>query len=535
MQNLEISLLYPDIEALTNGVDGVDRAFIPTEVLEELQLTSIIDLKSGRLCDYFTKDVRVIEYRQRVFEDMMENPELCDLFERVSPILLDISEIRRLSQDTEASEGYLYSITEIELYISAMELLSEGLSTMMGKFKSEALTALAERIKELTESDYYKDLNVKLKELTTRISEVKSVTIGVNLNSQLRPEYAGVLSVNNERFKSGELLEKILRLDFRTNEYTCISSLIPFKKGQSDNQQTALVNAFNGALANVFKTSMRSWRRVIQTYVLENADFLIKLMPEMEFIVRGTELLNKFKNSENCFCFPKMKPMEEKAFDVKGIYNPVVASKVDAKMVTNDFAFDEDGRFYVLSGPNRGGKSVITCSIGHVFALAQLGLAVSAEEAVISPVDAIFTHFPTGSEDTIDKGRLGEECARLDDIFDKVTENSLVLLDESLSSTGSFEGAYIASEVLCGFSMVGCRGIFSTHLHELSAMIDEINEKCAKDGGAKIDTLVAGMNNGQRSFKILRAKPDGKSYARDIANKYGISLEHILKKIQKNN
>jgi hypothetical protein len=66
-------------------------------------------------------------------------------------------------------------------------------------------------------------------------------------------------------------------------------------------------------------------------------------------------------------------------------------------------------------------------------------------------------------------------------------------------------------------------------------MIDDINKKCTADGGARIDTLVAGMDNGQRSFKIIRAKPDGKSYARDIANKYGISLEHILKKIQKNN
>jgi DNA mismatch repair ATPase MutS len=156
--------------------------------------------------------------------------------------------------------------------------------------------------------------------------------------------------------------------------------------------------------------------------------------------------------------------------------------------------------------------------------------AVSAE---ISPVDGIFTHFPTGSEDTIDKGRLGEECARLDEIFGKVTEDSLVLLDESLSSTGSFEGAYIASEVLCGFSMARCRGIFSTHLHELSSMLNEINEKCSKDGGARIDTLVAGMEQGQRSFKITRAKPDGKSYARDIADKYGISLEHILEKINK--
>jgi DNA mismatch repair ATPase MutS len=107
------------------------------------------------------------------------------------------------------------------------------------------------------------------------------------------------------------------------------------------------------------------------------------------------------------------------------------------------------------------------------------------------------------------------------------------LLDETLSSTGSFEGAYIASEVLSGFSMAKCRGIFSTHLHELASMIDGINNNCVPKGGSKIDTLVAGMKCGERSFEILRAKPDGQSYARDIANKYGISLEHILKKISK--
>ena len=81
--------------------------------------------------------------------------------------------------------------------------------------------------------------------------------------------------------------------------------------------------------------------------------------------------------------------------------------------------------------------------------------------------------------------------------------------------------------------MVKCRGIFSTHLHELTSMLDEINEKCVSEGGAKIDTLVAGIEEGERSFKITRKKPDGRSYARDIASKYGISLDNILKKISK--
>ena len=166
--------------------------------------------------------------------------------------------------------------------------------------------------------------------------------------------------------------------------------------------------------------------------------------------------------------------------------------------------------------------------------MAQLGMLFPAESAKLSACDAIFTHFPTGADDTIDKGRLGEECERLGYIFENVTKRSLVLLDESLSSTGSFEASYIASEVIAGLASVGCRCLFSTHLHELASGIDEINEKARAAGGSAVDTLVAGIEEGRRSFKIVRAKPDGKSYARDIAEKYGLSYDMIKNKTNKN-
>jgi DNA mismatch repair ATPase MutS len=146
-------------------------------------------------------------------------------------------------------------------------------------------------------------------------------------------------------------------------------------------------------------------------------------------------------------------------------------------------------------------------------------------------VSGIFTHFPEGADDTIDKGRLGEECARLKEIFDGADENTMILLDESLSSTGAYEASYIASEILSAFAVMRCRGIFSTHLHELAASIPEINERSEKQGGIKLDTLVAGIEEGQRSFKIHRAKPDGKSYARDIADKYGLSFENLMERM----
>ena len=81
--------------------------------------------------------------------------------------------------------------------------------------------------------------------------------------------------------------------------------------------------------------------------------------------------------------------------------------------------------------------------------------------------------------------------------------------------------------------MVGCRAIFSTHLHDLAASVDSINDTCIPQGGVRIDNLVADIEKGSRSFKILRKKPDGKSYARDVAEKYGLSFEKIMKKIKK--
>lgn len=528
----KFSLIFPSEETQTAHYRGENRPAIDMFTLEELGLNEVFFLKNSNLDEYFTTDPSVIEHRMAVFGDMLACPEIAETLNRLIPILNDILELRRLEADTGETESYLESITEIELYISSLATLHRGLSPIRENLQSEAFQMLADRITELVESDYYAELNEKLSELTSRVRDIRSVTIGVNLDAQLRPSSAGVLSINPEPFRSGDVLDKILRLNFKDDEYTCIANLVPFGKKQSENQKTALALAFNSAINDVYRQSLRSWKKIVQSYVLENTDFLLGLMPEIEFLVKGTAMLRVLTEKGLPLCTPKI-VQDANVFCAQGLYNPCVALKVDDEIVPNDIVFNQvDGAMiYVLTGPNRGGKSVITCALGLSQALMQLGMFVPAESAEISIADGIFTHFPTGADDTIDKGRLGEECARLCDIFAEVTDKSLVLLDESLSSTGSFEASYIAAEVLAGLSRVGCRTLFSTHLHELASKIDEINARTAPDGGMPIDTLVAGIEEGKRSFKILRTKPDGKSYARDIAEKYGISYENIVKNI----
>lgn len=525
-----ISLLYPDEASSLFHKDRSNLPNVSDDVCFELGLEEIFDLKCGSLSELFTSSPEVIKYRQEVFADVLAIPEIGAALAKLHPILDDINELRRLDRESNSSaDCYLYSITEIELYVSALSELKGGLKPVREKMKSRAFSTLTDRITELCESDYYKDLNKKLEALAARVHEVRSITVGVNLDREFRPVSAGVISVNSEVFKSGKVLDKILRLSFRNDAFTCIAELAPFGKGQSENRREALVGAFNSAVEDVFRSSVRGWRAIVGEYVLENTDFLLKLLPEIEFISRSAELIGRLTAKPGCsVCVPELRPAEEKAFAAVGLYNPRVALAIEDEIVTNDLAFDENAGIYVLTGPNRGGKSVITVALGAAQAMLQLGLPVPAQSARMSVVDGIFTHFPEGADDTIDKGRLGEECARLREIFDATTGNSMILLDESLSSTGAFEASYIASEILSGFAAIGCRGIFSTHLHELAASIPEINARSEGQGGVRLDTLVAGIEEGKRSFKIYRAKPDGRSYARDIADKYGLSFESLM-------
>ena len=526
------SLLYPTPESAAAHYAGSDAPDISLYELEQLGLTEILDLRSSDINEYLTGDPAVMKYRREMFSDMLECPSLSKTLNSLIPVLSDIGELRRLESDSGNTEDYLMCMTEIELYISSIDVLSRGLLPIRDKLKSEAFKTLADKIAELSESDYYKELNKKLTELTARVREIRSVTIGVNLDAQLRATEAGVLSINPEPFRSGDVLEKILRLNFKDDGYTCIANIVPFGKKQSDTQKTALSLAFNSAINDVYRASLRSWKRIVQSYVLENTDFLLNLMPEIEFVSRATAMMTELKGKGCPLCTPEIAPIHSRLFVANGLYNPCVALKIDDEIVPNDVEFDGNYSIFVLTGPNRGGKSVITCAVGLAQVMMQLGMFVPAEKATISPADAIYTHFPTGSDDTIDKGRLGEECARLTAIFEKITDRSLVLLDESLSSTGSFEASYIAAEVLHGLARVGCRCLFSTHLHELAGAIDSVNEQVAVEGGSKIDTLVAGIEEGKRSFKIVRAKPDGKSYARDIAQKYGLTYDSIMKNLK---
>jgi len=105
-----------------------------------------------------------------------------------------------------------------------------------------------------------------------------------------------------------------------------------------------------------------------------------------------------------------------------------------------------------------------------------------------------------------------------------ITPKSMVLIDEAFSSTSAYDGALLSEELIKYFAKIGCKGIFSTHIHGLP--VDQINNTANK-----VDTLVALSAEGKRLYKIARQKPEGKSHALDIAKKYGLDFSNFYNTI----
>ena len=103
--------------------------------------------------------------------------------------------------------------------------------------------------------------------------------------------------------------------------------------------------------------------------------------------------------------------------------------------------------------------------------LAQAGAFVPARQATIGIVDRLFSR--VGAADDLARGHstFMVEMVETAAILNQATARSLVILDEIGRGTATFDGLSIAWAALEHLHEVnGCRALFATHYHELTAL-----------------------------------------------------------------
>lgn len=528
----DFHLLYPPDYDRNKAVPMKDYKFIQALKIDAMVILikesyrGVADLS---LENFFSTDEWVLEYRLGVVEDLVENPSLYEAFCKAVSIIYNINDMRRVLNSDFTTDSALRSVRYLEMYQEIVNLFADALEK--AEIHSEGMQNFKKEIHSIVASSEYQSLNEELPKMELNFGHIKSVTVGINLDGNLRPKEAGLISVNEEQFHPGTIMDRLLKKG-KNDKWHLMSALYPLSRVLHNDEQDAIDYSMNAALQTIFAKSLREFEPLVQNYYHINTNMFIALLDDIRFLTAGVKFIRSMKEKGFAMCRPKIASMQEKRCELKHVYNPMLAvNSVEETIVSNSFELDENGRFYLITGPNHGGKSIFAYSIGMAQALFQLGLFVPAEEAVMSPVSGIFTHFPSSDENNYGMGRLESECARLSEIMKLLSDTDMLLMDESFSSTSGLEAGYIASEVLTGIGIIGCCGLYVTHIHDLTQQLDTYNEHPENKG--KIDNLVAMMESkeeGTRSYRVIRTTPDGLSYARDIAKRYGLDLEDILKR-----
>ena len=164
---------------------------------------------------------------------------------------------------------------------------------------------------------------------------------------------------------------------------------------------------------------------------------------------------------------------------IKGGRHPLVERGLPSGVfVANDLELDPDGgQIVILTGPNMAGKSTYLRQAAMIVLLAQCGSFVPAERAVVGLADRVFTR--VGAHDDISAGMstFMVEMTETAYILNHATRSSLVILDEVGRGTSTYDGVSIAQAVvehLHDGPRLGCRTLFATHYHELTALAERL-------------------------------------------------------------
>jgi DNA mismatch repair protein MutS len=119
-----------------------------------------------------------------------------------------------------------------------------------------------------------------------------------------------------------------------------------------------------------------------------------------------------------------------------------------------------------------GGKSTYLRQNALIAILAQAGAFVPVSRARLGIVDRLFSRI--GASDDLAAGRstFMVEMVELAAILNQAGPRALVILDEIGRGTATFDGLSIAWAALERLDEIGCRTLFATHYHELTALAD---------------------------------------------------------------
>lgn len=229
------------------------------------------------------------------------------------------------------------------------------------------------------------------------------------------------------------------------------------------------------------------------------------------------------KMQELGFAFAAPQTDEKCEMYADGLYDLALAcvnSREGKAVVSNNMVYGEQESFFVVTGPNQGGKTTFARSLGQLIYFTKMGLDVPALNANVHSFSEILTHFSVEESIETGRGKLQEELMRLKPMMEERCRNAFVIINELFTTAANYDACIMGQRVLQHFIGQQCRGIYVTHLAELTKAHESVVSMCATLDDAGIQT-----------HEIIRREAGDVACAINQVNKYRLTYEQLKERL----
>ena len=208
--------------------------------------------------------------------------------------------------------------------------------------------------------------------------------------------------------------------------------------------------------------------------------------------------------------------VETQTIELMSARHPLIDPK---KVVANSFSLNEEQPIIIISGPNAGGKTVSLKTVGLLTLMHQSGLALPIRQGKLGYFKHIYIDVGDNQSLSDNLSTFSAHISQIGEIIRSVGGKDLVLLDELGTGTDPKEGEALAVQVTKYLEEKHALAMISSHF----AAMKEYAFLSKKISNA---SMVFDEENLSPTYHFKQGVP-GKSYALEVASRYGIDKEII--------